>query len=67
MRENRMEKARCWDIGLACGSLSLVMLLLTSVLHSQYHKPRAPRAVSAVPFAEFALIKKPDSVSRPGR
>lgn len=54
-------------LGLACGSLSLVMLLLTSVLHSQYHKPRPARALSVVSFTEFALVKKPDGASRPKR
>jgi hypothetical protein len=34
MREIRIEKAR-WDFGLACGSLSLVMLLLIG----ERHKP----------------------------
>jgi hypothetical protein len=33
MRDIWIEKSRLWDLGLACGSLSLVMLLLTSVLH----------------------------------
>jgi hypothetical protein len=55
-------------LGLACGSLSLVMLLLTSVLHSQYHKPRPARALSVVSFTEFAaLVKRPESASRPKR
>jgi hypothetical protein len=67
MRETWIEKARCWDLTLACGSLSLVMLLLTSVLHIQHRKPEAARASVAISFAEFAQIKKPDSVSRPGR
>jgi hypothetical protein len=54
-------------LGLACGSVSLVMLLLTSVLHSQYHKPRPARALSAMSFTEFALVKKPDGAGRPKR
>jgi hypothetical protein len=54
-------------LGLACGSLSLVVLLLTSALHIQYHKPRPARALSAVSFTEFALVKKPDGASRPKR
>jgi hypothetical protein len=52
-------------LGLACGSLSLVMLLLTSVLHGQYHKQRPARALSTVSFTEFAaLVKRPDNASR---
>jgi hypothetical protein len=66
MREFRIEKGRCWDLGLACGSLSLVTLLLASVLHNQYHTPRAARALSTASFTESALVKKP-GVTRPGR
>jgi hypothetical protein len=55
-------------LGLTCGSLSLVMLLLTSVLHNQYHKPRPARALSVVSFTELAgLVKRPDNASRPKR
>ena len=67
MRDIRIEKARRWDLTLACGALSLVMLLLTSVLHTQHHKPRAERALAAMSFAEVAPVKKPDSVLRPER
>jgi hypothetical protein len=52
-------------VDLAFGSLSLVMLLLTSVLHSQYHKPRPPRVLSAVSITEIALVKRSVGVSRP--
>jgi hypothetical protein len=54
-------------LGLACGSLSLVMLLLTSVLHNQYHKPRPARDLSVMSFTEFALVKRPDAALRPQR
>jgi hypothetical protein len=33
-------KAGRWDIALACGSLTLVMLVLTGVFHGQDQKPR---------------------------
>ena len=55
-------------LGLACGSFSLVMLLLTSVLHNQYHRPRPARALSTVSFTDFAaLVKRPDNASRSKR
>jgi hypothetical protein len=57
-------KRRGARLDLACGSLSLVMLLLTSVLHHQDHKLRPTRVLSAVHFTEFALVKRPDSASR---
>jgi hypothetical protein len=41
MRHIAIEKAGRWDLALACASLSLVMLVLTGVLYSQHHKPRA--------------------------
>jgi hypothetical protein len=40
-----IEKARRRDLALACASLSLVMLFLTGVLHSQHYKPRAAAAI----------------------
>jgi hypothetical protein len=65
MREIRVEGARRWDFGLACGSLSLVMLVLTGAPHhSQHHKPRSAQAVPA--FAELVLLKRQD-VSRRSR
>jgi hypothetical protein len=33
------------DLAMACASLSLVMLVLTGVLYSQHHKPRAALAM----------------------
>jgi hypothetical protein len=49
MRHIEIEKAERWDLALACASLSLVMLILIGVLHSQHHKPRAaPALVSHV-------------------
>ena len=49
MRQIAFEKAGRWDLALACASLSLVMLVLTGVLYSQHHKPRAaPVLVSDV-------------------
>ena len=41
-----IEKVEHWDLALACGSLSLVMLFLTGVLYSQHHKPRAALAIA---------------------
>jgi hypothetical protein len=67
MRGIRIESARRWDFGLACGSLSLVMLVATGALHSQHHIPRSAQALSAVSFAKFALVKRPDGASRPQR
>ena len=40
-------KAGCWDLALACGSLFLVMLVLTGVLYCQHHKPRAALAIAS--------------------
>jgi hypothetical protein len=49
MRHIEIEKIGRWDLALACASLSLVMLVLTGVLYSQHHKPRAaPVLVSNV-------------------
>jgi hypothetical protein len=49
MRHIASERAERWDLALACASLSLVMLVLTGVLYSQHHKPRAaPVLVSDV-------------------
>ena len=49
MRHIAIETAGRWDLALACASLSLVMLVLTGVLHSQHHKTRAaPVLVSDV-------------------
>jgi hypothetical protein len=47
MRHIAIEKAGGWDLALACGSLALVMLVLTGVLHSQHHKPRAAPAIAS--------------------
>jgi hypothetical protein len=49
MRQITIETAGRFDLALACASLSLVMLFLTGVLHSQHYKPRAaPALVSHV-------------------
>jgi peptidoglycan/LPS O-acetylase OafA/YrhL len=49
MRHIEIEKIGRWDLALACASLSLVMLVLTGLLYSQHHKPRAaPVLVSNV-------------------
>jgi hypothetical protein len=49
MRNIATENFGRWDLALACASLSLVMLVLTGVLYSQHHKPRAaPVLVSNV-------------------
>jgi hypothetical protein len=42
-----IEKVGHWDLALACGSLALVMLFLTGVLHSQHHKPRPALAIAS--------------------
>jgi hypothetical protein len=47
MRHIAIEKVGHWDLALACGSLFLVMLVLTGVLHSQHHKPRAALAIAS--------------------
>jgi hypothetical protein len=41
MRHIAIDKTARWDVALACASLSLVMLVLTGVLYSQHHEPRA--------------------------
>jgi hypothetical protein len=49
MRHIEIEKAGRWDLAVACTSLSLVMLILTGLLYSLHHKPRAaPVLVSNV-------------------
>jgi hypothetical protein len=47
MRHIAIEKVGRWDLALACGSLALVLLFLTGVLHSQHHKPRPALAVAS--------------------
>jgi hypothetical protein len=41
MRHHSIQKAGRWDLALACVSLSLAILVLTGVLYSEHHKPRA--------------------------
>jgi hypothetical protein len=43
-----IEKGRRWDLALACASLSLVMLFLTGVLHSQITSLARQRPQSAM-------------------